>query len=153
MIKLQIQNRLVIVAGLAMVIGFCIGFYVAPTFDLPKEGFAAPSTEAAETGAYFTWPEANEYCKNLAVGDKNDWRIPTLGELFNIANDPHKETKIEWNGASFGYYWTSTPVDDSRLPGSKGWEDGPFYGVDRAYLRVDFQSPRTGDTMHVLCVR
>lgn len=39
-----------------------------------------PSTED------FTWKEAVEYCNDLVLADKDDWRIPSLKELYSISD-------------------------------------------------------------------
>ncbi|WP_372744691.1 DUF1566 domain-containing protein [Lutibacter sp.] len=39
-----------------------------------------PSTEG------FDWNNAKEYCENLELGGFNDWRMPTLKELFSISD-------------------------------------------------------------------
>ncbi|MFI3268682.1 MAG: DUF1566 domain-containing protein [Rikenellaceae bacterium] len=33
-----------------------------------------------------TWYEAIEYCENLELAGRTDWRMPTLKELFSISN-------------------------------------------------------------------
>lgn len=30
------------------------------------------------------WSEASEYCESLTTGDKNDWRLPTVKELWSL---------------------------------------------------------------------
>jgi hypothetical protein len=39
--------------------------------------------QATAPGAY-TWKEALAYCENLTLGDRSDWRLPTLKELRSI---------------------------------------------------------------------
>jgi hypothetical protein len=60
----------------------------------------------------FFWESALEYCENLELGKKNNWRLPTINELRSILS-------INQNSVAFidntyfpntrrGIYWTST---------------------------------------------
>ncbi len=33
-----------------------------------------------------SWPEAQDYCEALSLGGQDDWRMPSLKELFSISN-------------------------------------------------------------------
>jgi hypothetical protein len=33
-----------------------------------------------------SWPQAQEYCEALSLGGRDDWRMPSLKELFSISN-------------------------------------------------------------------
>lgn len=46
-------------------------------------GLVWQQTPSSQT---FTWQEAIEYCKELELDGKNDWRIPSLKELFSISD-------------------------------------------------------------------
>ncbi len=37
-------------------------------------------------GGKMTWEEAVEYCENLTLGGYDDWRLPTVEELFSISD-------------------------------------------------------------------
>ncbi len=58
-----------------------------------------------------TWKEALAYCKNLVYAGKNDWRLPTVHELFTLVDYAKFNPAINFsnfdqpNDASF---WTST---------------------------------------------
>jgi len=38
----------------------------------------------ASNGENITWPEAVEYCDQLDLGGREDWRLPTLDELATL---------------------------------------------------------------------
>ena len=58
------------------------------------------------------WQDANDYCANLELGRKNDWRLPELNELKSlvIAVPPEQvtiDTKF-FTDTQTDYYWTAT---------------------------------------------
>ncbi|MBK1829920.1 DUF1566 domain-containing protein [Verrucomicrobiaceae bacterium R5-34] len=63
----------------------------------------------------FGWKEAIEYCNELKLGGYDDWRIPTLKELFSISDfssgwpylDTHYFTLATGNVSKDEQYWTS----------------------------------------------
>jgi hypothetical protein len=68
----------------------------------------------------FTWEEANEYCENLNLAGYDDWRLPSVKELFSLWNGsegwPYIDTKYfklvyQLTGDQITkdeQYWTST---------------------------------------------
>lgn len=34
---------------------------------------------------HYSWTEAHDYCESLELGDMDDWRMPSLKELFSIS--------------------------------------------------------------------
>ena len=67
----------------------------------------APST------TYF-WPQAKDYCENLTLGEKSDWRLPTRNELQTIVDYSRIKPSIDTTffpdtaGVSDYDYWSST---------------------------------------------
>ncbi len=64
------------------------------------------------------WENALEYCENLRLGGKNDWRLPTIKELVSIVKDgelnPAIDTKYFPNTASSSYWSSSTDASDTE---------------------------------------
>lgn len=58
------------------------------------------------------WDDADNYCNNLELGKKDDWRLPTLNELKSIVKEvPPEQVTIDtdfFTDTKLNYYWTST---------------------------------------------
>ncbi len=83
-----------------------------------------PYTDA-EMKAYFkdtnngkvgNWEYSTQYCENLSLGGKNDWRLPNIYELTMLLDNTKSSYSID-SGLSInsgfqniytGYYWSST---------------------------------------------
>jgi hypothetical protein len=59
-----------------------------------------------------TWEQSLEYCENLILGGRSDWRLPTIKELESIVDltqyDPSINTTYFSNTEHQGYFWSST---------------------------------------------
>lgn len=42
--------------------------------------------EQTPNSGHSSWPEAQDYCESLTLGSQDDWRMPSLKELFSISN-------------------------------------------------------------------
>jgi len=75
-----------------------------------------------------SYNEANRYCKTLSLSGYDNWRIPTLLELFSILDSKYSKPAINKVFKIFVYnfnssYWTSTKnKQNERL--SIGFEYG-----------------------------
>jgi hypothetical protein len=61
----------------------------------------------------YPWPEAESYCRCLAVGGHDDWRLPTRIELVSIVDFTKPSPAIDSNAfpvAPGDYFWTSSPL-------------------------------------------
>jgi hypothetical protein len=72
-------------------------------------------TTPADAPSVYTWSQAIEYCKALAAHGREDWRVPSIGELavqFSNRADigGFNETGRMKNAS--GYYWSSLQIDD-----------------------------------------
>jgi len=66
-------------------------------------------------GTAKNWEEANNYCENINLGNKNDWRLPTLEELRKIVKEDAPDIKIDesvFRDTEKRHYWTSTMYKD-----------------------------------------
>jgi hypothetical protein len=65
-------------------------------------------------GGEMTWERAGAYCKGLALGGHNDWRIPFAHELFSITN--HNDGKPAlypaFSRSDAEYWWSADPRAD-----------------------------------------
>jgi len=90
------------------------------------------------------WETADKTCRELKLAGYSDWRMPTVEELFALADRTRHEPAIEKTAfpeCKSSWYWTSTPYAPSPggcawsvsfLNGSAGWGDRDGYGFVRA---------------------
>lgn len=69
-----------------------------------------------DDGTRKTHKEAIEYCKTLTLDGIKEWRLPTIEELYYLADRTKKGIKIDENyfkNTKSNWYWTSTSYQDS----------------------------------------
>jgi hypothetical protein len=91
---------------------------------------------AGDADTEYSFADAEKQCADLRLGDKSDWRLPTVNELFATVDhtrhgpavDPaaFPETENNW-------YWTSTPC--AWRPASAAWCVGFGSGLVDYYGR------------------
>ncbi len=85
------------------------------------------------------WGDANDYCENLELGKKDDWRLPTLNELKSIVkeNAPEEVTIDEtfFTDTKLNYYWTS-----SEYPKTRGTHWYVYFKTGYDGIAQDFKS-------------
>lgn len=72
---------------------------------------------------------AAKLCADFRLGDKDDWRLPTVHELFAIVDHSRYSPAIDEQAfpeTESGYYWSSTPC--AWRPGSAAWCVAFYYG-------------------------
>jgi len=88
--------------------------------------------------------EAKNYCKNLSLATKNDWRLPTYNQLLTLVNyyryEPAKIDGLK-NIASERYWTSDTDASDI----SANWYVNFRYGQTGTILKFT--------KLHVKCVR
>ncbi len=109
------------------------------------------------THELYTWDEGMSLCTSLVYGGYDDWRMPTLTELFSLVNFDYTAPAIdsavfpntEGTPGNDGMYWGTTSYKDTTT--NLKWHinfntvDGPNYSAlmfvnisnsfDRLYLR------------------
>ncbi|MDA7817187.1 DUF1566 domain-containing protein [Sulfurimonas sp.] len=73
--------------------------------------------ESADLTMYYT--KAVEYCEDLVMVGRDDWRLPTKDELLEIVDKDRKPRIVEsFKHTSAGDYWTSSIILTSS---TKAW--------------------------------
>jgi len=54
------------------------------------------------------WKKAQDYAKALALAGQTDWRVPTVEELWSLANLLKCGPASEWPGMKSAHYWSSS---------------------------------------------
>ncbi len=56
------------------------------------------------------WMLANKHCKELSLANKNDWRLPTVKELYSIVDEKSFEPSInkKFKNTTNNYYWSKS---------------------------------------------
>ncbi|WP_052746110.1 DUF1566 domain-containing protein [Sulfurovum lithotrophicum] len=92
-----------------------------------------------------SYVEASNYCKQLSVDGFEDWRLPSIKELYTIV-DLRRERPALKNGFSMRvdeWFWTATPfVGD---PKKEAWKISMRYG--------EAEPTRQDRMLHIRCVR
>jgi len=95
-----------------------------------------------------SWAEAINYCETLEFAGHLDWRLPNIRELASLINygtvGPAMDTAVFTNTVWDGYYWTSTPCDNSAYAWSMQFYDGGSYAVHKTVSSIYLRAVRGG---------
>jgi hypothetical protein len=76
-----------------------------------------------------TWDEAKKACEEFRMFGFSDWRLPTVEELFGLADRSRKDPAIDTGAfpdTRSSWYWSASPWAGS--PASAAWIVGFNYG-------------------------
>ncbi len=68
-----------------------------------------------------SWTEAQDYCETLTLGEQDDWRMPSLKEIFSISN-----FSAGWPYLDTTYF--DLTVNDSISKDEQYWADNYYVG-------------------------
>jgi hypothetical protein len=78
--------------------------------------------QAGDSGKDLKHKQAAAYCKKLKLLDAKDWRLPTVDELFALADRTKVNPAIDqtfFPNCPSGWFWTSTPY--AGAPADAAW--------------------------------
>lgn len=90
------------------------------------------------------WANAIEYCEDLDLGDKDDWRLPNFNELYYLADRSIYNPALSGVFVNFysSGYWSSTTLASNT---GRAWGVSFNDGDDNWYVK--------SDSYYVRCVR
>lgn len=109
------------------------------------------------------WSEASPYCESLTTGDYDDWRLPTVKELWSIRNFstgwPWIDTdyfNLTGDGSDMGehhswscnLYLVESPYQNDQVIGDPAWIVNDWTGHIKAMSGRRFVRPVRGNTTY-----
>ncbi len=98
-----------------------------PYTDAEKEARG----EGINYGKAGNWEYAKQYCENLSLGGKSDWRLPNIYELATLLDNTKIGTPNILDGfqniASFVYWTSATNASDTSRAWGLRFKDGDDY--------------------------
>jgi len=113
---------------------FLIGFTVISFADLTRvNGIVTDTVSKLEWQddysdndgdiKYTTWQESINYCENLVLDEKSNWRLPNINELNSIVDDTKRRPSINniFKSTNSNIYWSSTTNMIAELGFNRAW--------------------------------
>ncbi len=115
-----------------------VGVLAAAQPYVDKSGGLMWQDDGVTANTKMTWYEASQYCKDLKIGNYDDWRLPTVRELLTLVDyrkeDPAFISQIRY--VHSGDYWTSvTDVSDTSDAWLVFFEHGEVDNYDKSHKR------------------
>ena len=103
---------------------------------LDKETGLVWAKDANIFGGTKTWVQAMDYCRNLNIGNRKGWRLPTVEELASLVdvtqNMPTLPSGHPFVNVQSSYYWSRTTVEaDSTYACRVDMYSGYVYSSDK----------------------
>ncbi|QXP59694.1 DUF1566 domain-containing protein [Olleya sp. HaHaR_3_96] len=112
--------------------------------------------QQVDNGTTYNWENALDYAESLTLAEHDDWRMPNAKELQSIVDYTRSPsttaspainplfsctpiTDPEGNPGQYGYYWSSSPLQDGPTP----YTDAVYFCFGKA------QGVMTGNLMDV----
>jgi len=83
-----------------------------------------------------SWSAAKEYCQDLKLAGKSDWRLPSIKELQSIVDIKKKDPAIKegFKNVASEYYWSSSEyVGDGIGAWSVHFRAGVTYWINKSH--------------------
>ena len=78
------------------------------------------------TSTTYTWAAARDYCDGLSLGNKSDWRLPTMAELVSIVDYGNSPAlSASWFGAA-SVVWSAIPMQTEPTAWYVEFGDGQY---------------------------
>lgn len=136
---------------------------VAETGDATMPRGAQPMTTlewSASSTDRMSWEAAHDWCRALREGGHEDWRLPTIAELFTLVDHTQRDPACALANTQSSIYWSSTTYQDfpdyAWAVGFYGGYVGANYKSNANYVRAVRESdvaaltPRDGNTRALL---
>ena len=96
-----------------------------------------------------SWQSAIDYCENLNLDGKSDWRLPNINELTSLVDDTKDNPSLNemFQNIYSSYYWSSTSNSNTN---ESSWIVDFTSGIQ--YNNGEFEGSK-GTTHYVRCVR
>lgn len=95
---------------------------------VPQSVTPKPISQLGTPNLFSLWLSAQKFCDDLEIGDKKDWRLPTLSELLRSYSFPTSKWVLPGNYAPHvvSATWFANPANQQSLGPATLYSDGSF---------------------------